>query len=68
MLTIRDAMGVVVATSTSNPLTVFAQSVTSPLPTTQVVFVPPASGTYYVEVADEGGNFGPDYTYVIEEL
>ncbi|NOT31558.1 MAG: hypothetical protein HOP15_14010 [Planctomycetes bacterium] len=36
------------------------------LPTLSLAFLPPASGTYYLEVADEFGNFGTDFTYVLE--
>jgi len=68
LLTIRDSMGVVVAEARPDPLTVFAQSVTNPLPSMQLAFLPETSGTYYVEVADEVANFGSDVYYVIEQF
>lgn len=66
LLTIRDAMGVALATSTSDPTSVYSEDVTVPLPTAQVAFIAPSSGTFYVEVADAFGGFGASSYYVVE--
>jgi len=67
LLEILDAAGLVVATSTSAPMSVYTESVTDPLPTAAVSYVPNAAGTYYVRITDAAGGGGPGFTYVIEK-
>ena len=67
-VTIRDAMGNAVATSgTDNPSGAApdAFGIVDGLPSVMVAFVPPATGTYYVEIAEEDGNSGVEYLYLV---
>jgi hypothetical protein len=67
LLEVLDGTGAVVATFTSAPATVYAESVTDPLPTCQVVGVPDPGGIYYVRVTDALGGGGPGFYYVLEK-
>ena len=53
--------------STSAPVSVYTESVTDPLPTAAVSYVPATSGTYYLRITDAAGGGGPGFTYVIEK-
>lgn len=68
LLTIRDTLGAVVATSTSAPANaVFTESVADGLPTAAVTFVaPPTSNTFYIEVTASDGSGTSTHYYVIE--
>lgn len=66
-ITVTDGLGTVLATSTSNPVSVFAESVTDPLPTAGLAFVPSAPGPFYARVESALGAGGPTHTYVIEK-
>jgi hypothetical protein len=66
---IRDGQGTVLASSTTNPVntTAYAESVTDPLPTLGVCYVPTTTGVYYVHVVDSNGEGGSTYYYVLEK-
>lgn len=64
LLTIRDALGNVVQTADSD--TDFMNGVVDGLPTGTLFFVPPASGTYYLEVEESYGDSGADTYYTVE--
>ncbi|NUN48410.1 MAG: fibronectin type III domain-containing protein [Candidatus Brocadiae bacterium] len=64
-LTVRDEAGQVLATSADGLSKVSAESITNPLPTLEVTFVAPASGTYTVTVEDVKGKGSPTGTYTI---
>jgi len=66
-ITVTDGLGTVLATCTSTPASVFTESVTDPLPTAAVSFVPTAPGPFYARVESALGAGGPTHTYVIEK-
>lgn len=65
VLRVRDAAGNVLASVLSSLGT--ALGTNDGLPSLGLAFLPPATGTYYLEVADELGNSGADFRYVIEQ-
>jgi hypothetical protein len=67
LLEVLDFTGAVYATSTSAPVSVYTESVTDPLPTAAVSFVPAIAGIYYVRITDAAGGGGPRFTYVLEK-
>ena len=67
LLTITDAAGAVLATSTSVPAFAFTESVVDPLPTAAVSFLVPSTGTYHVRVESALGQGGPEHSYVVEK-
>ena len=66
-ITITNGAGTVIASATSNPVSVFTESVTDGLPTAELAFLPPSDGPFYVHVASAFGAGGPTHTYVIEK-
>lgn len=67
LIELVDALGVVVASSTSVPANgVYTESVTQPLPTCALVTAVAANGTYFVRISDANGASGPSYYYVLE--
>ena len=67
-VTIRDAMGNAIASSgTDNPSASDpdAFGIADGLPSLAVCFVPPTTGTYFVEIAEEDGNTGVDHLYFV---
>lgn len=66
MLIVRDSGGNVLAISQNGLAFVSAESVTNPLPTLEVTFVAPASGSYTVTVESSTGGGGPAKTYVLQ--
>jgi hypothetical protein len=59
LITIQDELGATIATSTSLPTNgIYTESVTDPLPTAQVAFIAPATGTYFVKV-ENAADVGP---------
>jgi hypothetical protein len=66
-LEILDGQGTVVASSTVDAGTAYAESVTDALPTLAVCYIPTTTGTYYVHVVDDVGGGGPTFYYVIEK-
>jgi hypothetical protein len=65
-LTVTDGQGAVLATCTSNPASVFTESVTDGLPTAAVAFVPSSPGPFYVHVESAFGTGTATHTYVVE--
>lgn len=64
VLRVRDSGGALLAAVQPSLGTALGSN--DGLPSLSLAFLPPASGTYYLEVADEFGNFGTDFTYVLE--
>jgi hypothetical protein len=67
LITVTDALGTVLATSTSIPLSIFTESVTDPLPTAALAFVPSTAGPFFARVESAAGAGGPTHTYVLEK-
>jgi hypothetical protein len=63
-LAIVDSGGLPLALSDYS-LSISTESVVDGLPSGAVTFVPPASGTFYVDVFSSAGTSGSDYHYVI---
>jgi hypothetical protein len=63
VLTIKSSSGAILASADSTLGT--AVGVVDGLATVTLAFLPPASGTYYVDVADKAGNFGANFTFVL---
>lgn len=66
LLVVRDAGGIVLAVSQNGLAYVSAESVTNPLPTLEVSFVAPATGSYTVTVESATGSGDPTKTYVLQ--
>jgi hypothetical protein len=67
LLTVTDASGNVLATSTSDPVSVFTESVSQPLPTAAIAFVPQGNGPFFVRVESAFGAGSATATYVLEK-
>ncbi len=68
LLTVRDGTGAVLATSSPTLANgTYTESNTDPLPTASVSFVSPDAETYFLEIEDANGGFGPTHYYVIEK-
>ncbi|MFN0009765.1 MAG: DVUA0089 family protein [Planctomycetota bacterium] len=67
LVTVTDGLGTVLATSTSDPASIFTESATDPLPTAALAFVPSSAGPFYVRLESALGAGGPTHTYVIEK-
>jgi hypothetical protein len=68
LLTVQDGAGATLATSTSSPpSTNIAQGLASPLARIELVFVVPASGTYFAQVSSSSATGGPTRFYMIEK-
>ncbi len=65
MVVVRDADGNVVAKSDGSVVNVDTESITDPLATIAVAFVPTTTGTYTVEVTDTTGTGSSTHTYVL---
>lgn len=65
VLTITDAAGNPLASSTCTPVNSYTESVTDGLPTAAVSFVAPTSGTFYVNVESASGTGDAANYYVI---
>jgi len=62
-----DSLGVVVASSTSEPVSgCYTESVTQPLPTCGLVTTVASAGKYFVRISDAAGLSGTTYYYVLE--
>jgi hypothetical protein len=68
LLIVRDSLGAIVATSTSQPANgTFTESVLDGLPTAAVTFVAPVTGhVFYLEVADADGSGSAAHYYAVE--
>jgi hypothetical protein len=64
ILAVKDAGGTLLARSDATLAT--AVGVVDGLATVTLAFLPPASGTYFAELVDQGGNAGADFHYVLE--
>ncbi|QDV05603.1 hypothetical protein Poly30_11010 [Planctomycetes bacterium Poly30] len=72
-LAVEDGEGTQLATTSQVGLAAMEQgfgssteSVVDPVPSVQITFIAPAAGTYYLKVADENADFGPNHKYVIQ--
>lgn len=65
VLSVVDATSTVLATASSGIST--AVGVKDGLSALSLVFLPPATGTYYVQVTDESSAFGTDAYYVLQK-
>ncbi len=65
VLRVRDAAGTELASVVSSLGT--ALGTNDGLPSLGLAFLPPSTGTFYLEVADESGNSGADFRYVLEQ-
>jgi hypothetical protein len=63
VLAVKDAGGTILASS--NSLFGTAVGVVDGLASVSLAFLPPATGTYYAEVVDQGGNSGANFTFVL---
>lgn len=64
ILNIMDGAATLLATSDSTVGN--AVGINDGVASVSLVFLPPTSGTYFVEVVDQSGSFGVDYTYVLQ--
>lgn len=67
LITITNGAGTVVASCTCDPASVFTESVTDPLPSAAIAFIPTDEGPYYAHVESAFGAGGPTHTYVLEK-
>jgi hypothetical protein len=65
LLTIKDAAGTTLASSTIAALDVTTECITDGLPTAAVSFVAPTTGSFYVQVESASGSGDPSNYYVI---
>jgi len=64
LLAILDSSGTILASCDATLGT--AVGVVDGLATVSLAFLPPATGTYYLSVVDQGGGFGANFTYVLQ--
>jgi hypothetical protein len=65
-ITVTNGAGTVIASCTSDPVSVFTESVTDPLPSASIAFIPSSDGPFYAHVESAFGAGGPTHTYVLE--
>ncbi len=65
VLRVLDSAGTELNRVASSPGT--ALGTNDGMPSLSLAFMPPSTGTYYLEVSDEFGNFGSDFGYVLEQ-
>lgn len=66
-ITVTNGAGTVLASCTSDPASVFTESVTDPLPTASLAFIPTTDGPFYAHIGSAFGAGGPTHTYVVEK-